>query len=217
MTLPLGRAWLVPSALFRASAWMWALAGCAPGSVPDPRSAVRAYADAAARGDSAALYAMLSADSRATLSLTEVKAIVAEERSELAEQARELEHGDVRVEAAARLRFSDGETATLDLRDGRYGVTSAGTLPGGGRSPQEVLDQLRRVLARRSYEGLMRVVSAGTRSAIEGDVRGLIEGLSDPSALPVQITGDEARVPIPGGHTVKLKREAGVWRVQNFD
>jgi hypothetical protein len=204
--LPMGRPWLVPSTPFRALACVWAVAACGPGSVPDPRSAVRAYADAAGRGDAAALYALLTADSRVSLSLEEVKAIVADERSELAEQSKELGQGDVRVEASARL-----------LRDGRYGVTSAGTLPGGGRTPRETLEQLRRVLARRSYEGLMRVVSTGTRSAIEGDVRGLVEGLSDPGALPVRITGDEAHVPIPGGHTVKLKREAGVWRVQNFD
>ena len=217
MILPMGRPRLVPSTLFRVLAYVSAAAACGPGSVPDPRSAVRAYADAARHGDAAALYALLTADSRVSLSLEEVKAIVADERSELADQAKELDQGEVRVEASARLRFSDGETATLDLRDGRYGVTSAGTLPGGGRTPRETLEQLRRVLARRSYEGLMRVVSTGTRSAIEGDVRGLVEGLSDPGALPVRVTGDEAHVPIPGGHTVRLKREAGVWRVQNFD
>jgi hypothetical protein len=73
------------------------------------------------------------------------------------------------------------------------------------------------VLARRSYDGLLRVLSTATRSSIEGDVRDLVQGLSDPDALLVRVTGDEARVPVPGGHTVILKREAGVWRVQNFD
>jgi hypothetical protein len=207
------RPWLALSTLLCASA----VAGCAAASVPDPRSAVRAYGDAAARGDAAALYGLLTASSRASLDLDEVKTIVMNERSELAEQAKDLEQGEVRVEASARLRFADGEEASLDFRDGRYGVTSAGALPGGGRSPRETLEQLRRVLARRSYAGLMRVLSTATRSSIEGDVRGLVEGLSEPDALLVRITGDEARVPIPGGHTVTLKREGGIWRVQNFD
>jgi hypothetical protein len=205
--------WLLLPTLFCA----WAPTGCATSSVPDPRSAVRAYASAAARGDADALYGLLTANSRLGLGLDEVKTIVANERSELAEQANDLEHGEVRVEASARLRFSDGEEASLDLRDGHYGVTSAGTLPGGARSPRETLEQLRRVLARRSYDGLMRVLSTTTRASIEGDVRGLVDGLSDPDALLVRVTGDEARIPIPGGHTVILKREAGVWRVQNFD
>ncbi len=194
-----------------------ALGTACSASVPDPRSAVQAYADAAGRGDAKALYGLLTDQSRVALDLDQVKAIMADERSELAEQAKDLERGDVRVEASAQLRFADGEEATLDLRDGRYGVTSAGTLPGGGRTPRETLEQLRRVLARRSYEGLMRVLSTATRTAIEGDVRGLVDGLDDPGALLVRVTGDEALVAVAGGHTITLKREAGVWHVQNFD
>jgi hypothetical protein len=213
VTPPLRRALLARSTLF----WAWAIAACGPSSVPDPRTAVRAYADAAGRGDARALYALLTSASRLALSADQVKAIVADERPELAEQARDLDKGDIRVEAAATLRFADGEEATLDLRNGRYGVTSAGTLPGGGRTPQETLEQLRRVLARRSYDGLIRVLSTATRSSIENDVRALVEGLNDPRGLLVRVTGDEAHVPIPGGHMVTLKREAGVWRVQTFD
>lgn len=213
MTPPLRRALLAGSTLF----WACAIAACGPSSVPDPRTAVRAYADAAGRGDARALYALLTSESRLALSSDKVKAIVADERPELAEQARDLDKGDIRVEASATLRFADGEEATLDLRDGRYGVTSAGTLPGGGRTPQETLEQLRRVLARRSYDGLIRVLSTATRSSVENDVRALVEGLNDPGGLLVRVTGDQARVPIPGGHMVTLKREAGVWRVQTFD
>jgi hypothetical protein len=213
VTPRMGRKQFALSTLLLASA----AAGCAPRSVPDPQTAVRAYADAAARGDADALYGLLTTKSRLELSLDQVKAIVADERPELAEQAHDIQHGETRIDASAQLRFPDGEEATLDLHDGRYGVTSAGALPGGGRTPQETLDQLRRVLARRSYDGLMRVLSTATRSAIETDVRGLVEGLSDPDALLVRVTGDEARVPVAGGHTVTLKREAGIWRVQNFD
>ncbi len=123
----------------------------------------------------------------------------------------------MRVEATARLRFADGEEAALELREGRYWVTAAGALPGGARTPEEALDQLRRVLARRSYAGLMRVLSPATRASIENDLRGLVEGLDASDTLPVQVTGDSAVVNVPGGHLVKLRREAGVWRVDDFD
>ena len=119
--------------------------------------------------------------------------------------------------ATARLRFADGEEAALDLRQGRYWVTSAGALPGGGRTPEEALEQLRHVLARRSYAGLMRVLSPATRAAVENDVRSFVDGLNEPATLPVQVSGDAAIVPVPGGHQIKLKREAGVWRVEDFD
>jgi hypothetical protein len=197
----------------------WPAAGCASTSVPDPREAVGAYVAAASKGDAAGLYGMLTSESQRTLSLDQVRTIVGDERPELAAHARALVGPEIRVEASAELRFADGEEASLDFRNGRYWVTSAGALPGGGRTPREALEQLRRVLARRSYDGLIRVLSARTRAAVEGDVRGLVEGLSEPDALRMNVEGDEARVPIPGGHMVTLKREGrpGLWRVQDFD
>lgn len=191
--------------------------GCASTSVPDPHAAVRAYADAAERGDADRLYAMMTTSARQMRSLAETKKIVDDERSELAEQARDIERPGVRIEATARLRFADGEEAALELREGRYSVTAAGALPGGARTPEEALDQLRRVLARRSYAALMRVLSPATRAAIESDVRTLVDGLSEPGTLPVRLNGEAAVIAVPGGHQVKLKRESGVWRVDDFD
>jgi hypothetical protein len=169
------------------------------------------------RGDTDALYRMMSTESRSARSKDDIRAIVAVERAELADQGRELARPDARVEATARVRYADGEEAALDLREGRYGVTATGALPGGGRTPEETLDQLRRVLARRSYAGMMRVLSPATRASVENDLRKLVDGLGNPAGLPIQVTGDTATVPVPGGHQVKLKREGGVWRVEDFD
>jgi D-serine deaminase-like pyridoxal phosphate-dependent protein len=193
------------------------LLGCTAGKVPDPHDAARAYADAAMRGDAARLYAMMSTPSKEARSRAAVEQMIAEEHEELAEQGKELARADVRVEATARLRYADGEEAALELRGGRYWVTAAGALPGGARTPEEALEQLRRVLARRSYAGLMRVLSPATRASIEHDLRTLVDGLGEPGTLPVQSSGDSAVVKVPGGHQVKLKREAGVWRVEDFD
>jgi hypothetical protein len=194
-----------------------AIAGCASSAVPDPHSAARAYADAAIRADGDALYAMLSRSSREARSKDAVKQMVADEHEELAQQGKELARDDVRVEATARLRYADGEEAALELREGRYWVTAAGALPGGARTPEEALEQLRRVLARRSYAGLMRVLSPATRAAVENDLRTLVDGLTEPGTLPVLTNGDTAVVKVPGGHEVKLKRDGGVWRVDDFD
>jgi hypothetical protein len=192
-------------------------AACSPAHVPDPAEAARAYASAAARGDTAAIYAMMTSASREAHSRGELEAMLADEKPELAEQGKALSGPDVRVEASAILHFADGEEAALDLQDGRYGVSAAGALPGGARTPEGALDQLRRVLARRSYAGLMRVLSQPTRAAIENDLRTLVDGLGSPETLPVQQTGDTAVVQVPGGHQVKLRRESGIWRVEDFD
>ena len=63
----------------------------------------------------------------------------------------------------------------------------------------------------------MRVLSPRTRAMIEQDLRSLVDGLDDPETLPVHVTGDSASVAIPGGHHVRLKRDGGVWRVDDFD
>jgi hypothetical protein len=160
---------------------------------------------------------MMTTSSQKARSREDVRQIVADEKPELAEQAKALAGKDVRVEATARLRFDDGEEAALELKDGRYWVTASGALPGGARTPEEALDQLRRVVARRSYAGLIRVLSPATRAAIEADLRALVEGLDKPGTLQVQVNGDMATVIVPGGHQVKLKREGGIWRVENFD
>jgi hypothetical protein len=191
--------------------------GCVAGRVPDPRDAAAAYALAAQRGDADALYAMMTKSSRESRGKDQVRSLVADERVELADQAKGLTGNDLRVQATARLRFADGEEAALDLHEGRYWITAAGALPGGARTPEEALDQLRRVLARRSYAGLLRLLSPATRAAVENDVRALVEGLGEPATLPVQVTGDAAVVAVPGGHRVKLRREGGVWRIDDFD
>jgi hypothetical protein len=160
---------------------------------------------------------MLTSAAQHAQSKDDLRKLVGTERAELAEQAKALAEPSVRVGAVARLRFADGEEAALELRSGRYWVSAAGALPGGARTPEEALDQLRRVLARRSYAGLLRVLSAGTRASFENDMRGLVDGLTEPRELPVQVNGDAAVVPVPGGHEVKLKRDNGMWRVDDFD
>ncbi len=192
-------------------------ASCLASRVPDPRDAANAFATAVSRGDADAVYGMMSTSAHNARSRDDVKRILASERVELAEETHALAAKDARVESSARLRFDDGEEATLELRGGRFLVTTAGTLPGGARSPEEALDQLRRVLARRSYAGLMRLLTPATRAAIEQDLRTLVTGLDHPDALQVQLSGDAATILVPGGHHVRLRKDGGIWRVEDFD
>jgi hypothetical protein len=168
-------------------------------------------------GHADVLYAMMTTSSKRALSLDDVRRIVADERTELAEQGKAMTATEVNVSATARMRYADGEEAALELRSGRFRVAAAGAIPGGGVTPEEALDQLRRVLARRSYAGLMRVLSPATRTAIEHDLRNLVDGLDRPGTLPAQVSGDAAVVQVPGGHQVKLKRTDGIWRIEDFD
>ncbi len=191
--------------------------GCGASTMPDPKDAVRAYAQAAARGDANAIYGMLSEKGQRSLSRPEVTRIVADVKTELADQAKALEAPGTEIKAHAKVRFADGEDATLDLERGAFHISSADALPAGARTPAQALAFLRRVLARRSYAGLMRVLSPSTRSAIENDLRSLVTGLENPEGLEIELSGDRATVQVPGGHEVKLRREAGIWHVEDFD
>jgi hypothetical protein len=192
--------------------------GCGAGRIPDPRSAVSAYADAAARGDADAIYEMMSERGHRALSRDEVRRIVADEKAELVDEGKAVTAAGVVVKSRARVRFADGEDATLVVDEqGALRIATVDALPAGARSPEQALEELRRVLARRSYAGLMRVLTPATRSAIESDLRSLVIGLEHPEGLEVNVAGDAATVQIPGGHEVKLRREAGVWHVEDFD
>jgi hypothetical protein len=210
---PVTRRIRLPAALLLAACSV----GCAATTIPDPKDAVSAYAEAAQKGDADAIYEMLSEKSKRGLSRDEVKKLVADERAELGDQAKAVSAPGVVVKARAKVRYGDGEDASLELEEDGFRIATADALPAGARSPQQALSQLRRVLARRSYAGLMQVLTSATRSAIESDLRSLVKGLEDTEGLEVDQTGDNATVQIPGGHKVKLKREGGVWRVEDFD
>jgi len=191
--------------------------GCAEARVPDPKLAAAQYAEAAKSGDSQRIYALLSAEAQRDYGRRGTERLVAQAKAELHRQGAALLAPTSRVRASAEIRFEDGESALFDVEDGAFHLSSLGTVPSRPRSPSEALGDFRRALARRSYPALLGVLSAETRDALEGDLKSLVEGLENPDTLDVKVSGDNAVVDVPGGHQVKLRREAGVWRVQDFD
>jgi len=185
--------------------------------VPEPVVVVDAYANAIERGDADALWVLMSEQSRRTVSREELRRVLAEQKDELKQHAADLASGDRVVNAQAEVRFADGEVVSLDLDDGEFRVAAADGLPAAAKTPLQALHQLRRVLARRSYAGLLRVMSPRTRASLEHDLRSLVEGLTEPEALDVDVRGDVATVLVPGGHEVRMRREDGIWYIDDFD
>ncbi len=188
-----------------------------PGDDFHPQSAAQRYAQAVKRAMLQAIYAMLTKSSQRRYGLAGTQALVAGSARELRAQASALAGPGVEVQATAELRFADGESVVLVLDEGRFRVGSAGTLPAQGSTVPEALAALRRALSERSYSALLRLLSAQTRAAIERDLGSLVEGLEHPESLELEEDGDAASVSVPGGHIIKLRREGGVWRVEDFD
>jgi hypothetical protein len=185
-------------------------------SLPDPDPVAQRFAAAARRGDGDAIYGMLSADAQRHYGRDGVRALVAQCGPELAREGALLEQGPRTIDQVARLRLSHGEVVTLTLEGRSFKVSSAGTLPARARTPPEALAELREALSQRSYAALIRVLSGDTASALDGQITGLVRGLEHPDMLEPKVSGDRAEVIVPGGHWVKLKREDGVWRVEDF-
>ncbi|MFZ5890306.1 MAG: hypothetical protein ACOY0T_04485 [Myxococcota bacterium] len=192
------------------------LSACQRQRVSDPSAVVAAYASAARRGDADAIYGLLSRRGQADLGREGTRQKVLDARRELATQADFFARPGVEPEVVAVVRYEDGEQAELALESGVFRVGSASALPAAARTPAEALASLRQALSRRSYIALVRVLSAETRGALESDVGSIVEGLQDPETLDVQVSGDDAEVELPSGHSVRLKREAGVWRVEDL-
>ena len=194
-----------------------AASGCAEPRLPDPKLAAARYAEAARNGDSERIYGLLSGEAQRDYGHEGTRRLVQEAKTELARQGSALLAPGTRVEAIAEIRFQDGESALFELDNGVFRLSSLGTVPSRARSPAEALGDFRRALARRSYPALLGVLSRETRSALETDLKSLVEGLENPETLDVKVSGDNAVVQVPGGHQVKLRREAGVWQILDFD
>jgi hypothetical protein len=195
----------------------WPLMACASQRVPDPKITALAYANAAERGDADAIFALLTPAGQRALGRQGTRQLVGESKVELSRTARAVRSDGARLEASAEARFDDGESATLVLEEGRFRVDATSLLPARPRTPSQALSGLRRALSRRSYPALMALMSRESRGALESDLGSLVAGLEHPETLDIQINGDSAEVQLPSGHRVSLKREAGVWRVLDFD
>ena len=193
------------------------LAACQPARVADPKDAVLSYQRACSNGDAEALYAMLSERARSEISLADFKSKIAEERHELAAMAKSFSVSDSTVTANATIILPEGDEIAFALKDGRFRIASAGTMPGGAASPEEAARQLRRVLIRKSYAGLLSLLTPATRHALERDLATLIAGLDHPETLRITVVGESATILIPGGHQVRAQRSGGVWHIEDFD
>ncbi len=194
-----------------------ACVACASKPFPDPRLAAQRWADAIEKGDDKAMYSLLTDASRRMQGPEGVARLLAQDRKELSALANAAAAPNARLDTSAEVSYADDRSARVVLEDGQFRVAAVGALPAGAQNPRDALRQLREVLARRSFAGLLRVVTRDTAESLEGSLQDLVSALAEPATIEVQIEGRRATVQLPGGHTVTLEHEDGVWRVKDFD
>lgn len=196
-----------------------ALAGCAARPpVPGPDETLRAWVEAAERGDADAAYALLSKGQKERLTLEEIRRAFRENPDELREEAQSLRRLlGVQIPATAEVPTADGGVAVLVLEKGRWRVAGGVGHAESLRTPRQTVVALRRALQRRSYDAVMRLLARSSRATVEDEVRRLLESLEDPDALVIEIDGDRATIEYEPGHVLTLEREDGEWRVVDLN
>lgn len=202
---------------FVSFAALFCAVGCAPAVIPDPVLTAHDYARAAQQGDADAIYDMLDEQSQKNLSRQQVRALVASERQELQDQAKQLQLPSIRTQTRAVLRYPDGDIAILErAENGHFVIVSADALPGGSRTPTDALVQLRNALSRRSLDAFVRVLSEKNKNELQNSIDALLTGLEDPEQLDVQQRGDRATVTVAGGFVIWLRREGDTWTIEDI-
>lgn len=168
-------------------------------------------------GDEAAVYALLTSSARRAQGEAGVERLLASERKELVSLARAAAAPNAVLQTSADVDFDNDRRARVVLEDGRFRVAAAGALPAGAVTPRDALRELRDVLARRSVAGLLRVLTRESAEELDTGLAQLVEALSEPASVELDVEGRRATAQLPGGHTVTLEREDGIWHVKDFD
>lgn len=203
--------------MLAASSGLALLAACAPKALPDPRLAARRWVDAVQAGDRDAMYELLTEGARRAHGPDGVTRLLATDRDELLSLGRAATASTAVLETHADVAFGADRTARVVLEEGRFRVAAAAALPAGAESPRDALRELRDVLAQRSFAGLLRVLTKESAQSLDGGLEDVVEALAEPSTVAIDIEGRRATARLPGGHTVTLEREDGIWRVKEFD
>jgi hypothetical protein len=179
--------------------------------------AAKRWHEALQRGDVDAVHAMLSESARQAWGREGVRRILARDGKELLAVAEATTTPNAQLETSARVTYGDGHSASVVLEDGAFRVAAAAALPAHAATPEAALQELREVLARRSFAGLLRVLTADAGTTLDSHLASVVAALADPAAVEMEVDGRRATVRLRGGHTVKLEREDGAWRVRDFD
>lgn len=186
--------------------------------VPHPDAVLQQYVEHIEGGELDAAYALLSEAQRQSMSLDEFRTAAQEHPEELASQVRELRRQMTEpIPVRAEIRLDSGDVATFQLHGGRWRIAEGAAGAVSLTSPTQTLRALRRALLRRSYRGVLRVLSREARAQVEDEIARIIEGIEDEESLTIEVTGNRARVIYDENHFLELQREDGEWMIVDMN
>ncbi|MDB4971258.1 MAG: hypothetical protein JWN44_6947 [Myxococcales bacterium] len=201
------------------------VAGCAHPTPSGPEETLRAFADAVRGGRTDDAYRLMSADYKKSHDRDAFAHSLgpSEQRA-----AARLQRG--KVELRADVELTDGERLALvqEPEGWRFSRDPLDFYP--QRAPDEALRSFLRALERKRWEMVLRFIPLKFRNTITAEtLKQRWDGaqaaeLKQQIAVvrahldePMEISGDEARLPVGERKQVKLLREEGAWKVETLE
>jgi|GEM_PF-1839304 hypothetical protein len=201
---------------------MLSLMGCGAAS-SSPRATLVSLVGAARSVDPArGLYDLLPEAARGVESFEHFRARTAGDRRSL-DELRDAVAVALAADAPVTVELRQGPRRVLAVEERggwRVGGPALGdatvvTTPGRDGA-LAALEHLRRTLVRGDLAGLMSMLSARARGAMEGDLRGLAAALEDPDAVQFPDVPGATRVLLPDGRVLLLVWEDDGWHVEGL-
>jgi len=206
--------------------------GCGGSAGADPDRVLRDYSLAVESGKAAEAYALLSSESKKSISFGQFQRILKEnpeEARELAQSLRRPQSGPPRV--TATVTGPDGESSILLIYEqGAWRVDASAIDLYSQRTPEAAVKAFLRAYENRRFDVLLKFVpddqsegltAAELKKSWEGEERADMDRLTGAlkASLPtakVELFGDRATLAFGAGGSVELVRERGLWKIEDL-
>jgi hypothetical protein len=217
--------WLLVGAFASAS-----VTGCIGLRTDDPSGVLHAYAHALEEGRADDAYRMLSDEARRGVSLDAFRRMVHDSSDDVREIGQALSQPTAPPVVTAQITAPSGQEIDLVLENGRWKVEATAIDLYAQDSPRHAVQGFVRALERKRYDVILRYVPDGhkegldaakLKSAWEGHDKEEMEQVlaalkqSLPNAS-IEETGESAQMPYGAG-VLRLVREHGLWKIEDFD
>ncbi len=191
-------------------------AACAPEVMPDPRDAARAYADALERSDVDTLHQLMSSHARQNVSKKDLVRFLTEDRIELEERGRTIREEKIHIQGSALIFLQEGQIVGLTLEEGNFLLENDGVLPARSHEISDLLALFRRAVQARDAARILALLSKNGQAALSEIFNSLDLALMNSDQAVVNLRGDKAVLEMSNGLVLTLKREDGLWLVDDI-
>lgn len=206
--------------------------GCGASAGADPDRVLNDYSLALEGGRAADAYALLSAESKKSISFEQFQRILKENPEEARELARSLRRPQAAPpRVTATVTGPDGESSILLVYEqGAWRVDASAIDLYSQRTPEAAVRAFLRAYDNRRFDVLLKFVPEDQRGELtaaelkkmwEGEERADMDRLTGAlkASLPtskLELFGDRATLAFGSGGSVELVRERGLWKIEDL-